>query len=93
MGVYDEYGTLGGQIKVGSCELTHFLVGSKVDIPDGVYITLCNVVVIVGGVFVAEFETLTDKWGGAIEPQSVLHNPLADVVEAVVTACKQAAPD
>lgn len=84
MGVYDEYGS--GQLKVGHLSMRHFQVGDKVDIADGVYVTYANVVVVVDGIFIAEFEMLTDKWGMSIEPQTVLqlHNPLGEIVRAVV---------
>ena len=68
MGVFDSYGERGGQLKVGDVYLRHFNVGDEVNIPDGVYLTYVNVIVIHNGVFIAEFETLTSKWGESIAP-------------------------
>jgi len=67
MGVYDTYGEQTGQLKVGDVSLCHYDVGDTVSIPDGVYLTYVNVIVILNGVFIAEFETLTSKWGEPIK--------------------------
>ena len=84
MGAYDSYGEQAGQLKVGDVSLHHFDVGDTVSIPDGVYLTHVNVIVILDGVFVAEFETLTSKWGGPIEPSGCLEHPwFGEVLEQV----------
>ena len=70
MGVYDSYGERGGQLKVGDVYLRHFNVGDEVSIPDGVYLTYVNVIVILNGVFIAEFEALTTKWGESVCPSA-----------------------
>lgn len=75
MGVYDTYGRRAGQLKISprSC-LAHFSVGEEVTIPDGVYLTYANVIVVKDGVFIAEFDYLTDKWGGQIDPEFIIRN-------------------
>ena len=70
MGVYDTFGEC--QIKAGPCMLKEYVVGERVPLPDGVYVSYDGVVVVVRGVFVAEFPTLTDKWGGEMDVADVL---------------------
>ena len=72
MGIYDEYGELGIQLKVGLCCLAQYDVGDEVEIPDGVYAGHGGLVVIVGGIFVAEFEYLNTKWGDVVSMSSIL---------------------
>lgn len=84
MGVYDSYGKLDGQLKVGACRLDHYAVGDKVYIHDGVYVTYTNVIVVIDGVFVAEFEHLWDKWRRSLQPSDVITNPLQAVVDDAV---------
>ena len=76
MGVYDVYGN--SQLKVRPGQMEFYKVGDKADIPNGVYLDYGGVVVIHKGKFIAEFETLTNKWGGGIEPKEVIEadNPL-----------------
>ncbi len=84
MGIYNTYGENGLQLKVGECCLMHFKLGSKVDIPDGVYIEYGGVVVIKDGIFIAEYKTLTDKWGGLITIDEILdeRNPIRKIMKA-----------
>lgn len=84
MGVYDTYGEQAGQLKVGDVHLHHFNVGDKVSIPDGVYLTYVNVIVILDSVFVAEFEALVTKWGKRIEPYTFLERTWSDKVHEVL---------
>ena len=72
MGVYDIYA--GVQLKVGKCELINYKVGDKTDIPDGVYVGYEGAVVIKKGKFVAQYRTLTNKWGGHIHCSEVISN-------------------
>ncbi len=72
MGVYNCFGKKGIQLKVGNCALKDYQIGDKVDIPDGVYIGYGGVVVIKDGIFIADFDNLTDKWGGVITPRNLL---------------------
>jgi hypothetical protein len=67
MGVYNIYGKKRIQIKIGDLIMQRFNRGDKVDIPDGVYIGYEGVIVVSGGIFVAEFDHLTDKWGVKID--------------------------
>lgn len=87
MGVYNSYGNLGGQLKIGDdlC-LHHYDIGDEVDIPDGVYVTYANIIVIIESMFVAEFETLTTKWGNPIDPEDIINprNPLNVHIDRVV---------
>jgi len=80
MGMYDIYGKNGIQLKVGENLCQHFTVGDKVDILDGIYVGYEGAVVIKDGIFIAEFDHITDKYGGALENDKVFHNPLEDVV-------------
>lgn len=70
MGIYDTYGDV--QIKVGDVALRYYEIGDDVDIPDGVYVAPDGIIVILGGVFIAEFESMTDKWGSVIYPGEVI---------------------
>lgn len=74
MSLYNTYGTT--QIKFGDLRLHQFQIGDKAEIPDGVYVGILGVVVIVGGIFVAEFPKLVDKWGEPIETGSVISERL-----------------
>ena len=78
MGVYDQYGKLGIQIKVGHCCLAQYEIGDDVEIPDGVYVANEGAIVIVDGKFVAEFETMTSKWGDVLDAGEILrpHSPM-----------------
>ena len=79
MGMYDTFGTV--QIKSGRCAGYVFEVEddvSKSCVADGIHVGYGGVVVIVNGLFVAEFDYLTDKWGGSIDAASVINaqNPV-----------------
>ena len=89
MGVYDCYGKC--QLKVGPCELNEYDVGDKVPISDGIYIDYGGAVVIKDGVFVAEFEQLTDKYGDPIDIEELANqrNPLYDLTQEVVKKIKK----
>jgi len=81
MGLFNTYGST--QLKVGDLYCRLFDVGDTVDVPDGVYVGWEGVVVIVDGVFAAEFEHLVSKWGDEIDPGTVLdeHTPYGDDFE------------
>jgi len=81
MGLYDCYGNC--QLKIGPCELDVYDIGDKVSIPDGIYIDYGGLVVIKDGVFVAEFEDLTDKYGSSLDIKEIVEgqNPIAQVVK------------
>jgi hypothetical protein len=80
MGMYDTYGKNGVQLKVGENLCHYFKVGDPVDILDGVYVGYEGVIVIKDGIFIAEFDHITDKYGGPLKNDEVFHNPLSDVV-------------
>lgn len=84
MGVYDEYA--GIQLKVGPCVLAQYVIGDEVEIPDGVYAGHEGLVVIVDGVFVAEFEHLTTKWGDIVDMPSLLdsYSPILQALKEVL---------
>jgi len=88
MGVYDEYGKRGIQLKVGPCCLAQYDIGDEVEIPDGVYAGRGGLVVIVDGVFVAEFEHLTTKWSDVVSISSIL-NPHDSVLQATAGIAKR----
>lgn len=83
MGMFDNFD--GIQIKAGPCEMLHFDIGDKAPIADGVYVGYEGVVVIKGGVFVAAFDNLFDKWGDVVDTHEILNslNPLSIVVKEV----------
>jgi hypothetical protein len=78
MGIYDTYGNLEMQMKVGDVCMNRFSVGDKVHISDGVYLCYEGVLVIKDGIFIAEFEYLLDKRGWRIPVKDLLdsRNPL-----------------
>ena len=87
MGVYDTYGEQAGQLKViDTVSLRHYDVGDKVNIPDGIYLTYVNAIVILNGVFIAEFETLTTKWGEPMRPRTIIGQIWSDDDLEQVTA-------
>lgn len=68
MGVYDIYGVLEVQLKVGDVGLEHFKVGDKVYIPDGIYFGREEAAIVIkDGIFVAEFPRIMDKFGHEID--------------------------
>jgi len=85
MGCYDTYGRLEMQLKCGECLLNNFAVGDKVDIQDGVYVAYEGVAVVKDGIFIAEFENLTDKWGGKISPEEIIEsrNPIGIYLKVI----------
>ncbi len=82
MSVYDEYGKLGIQLKVGPCCLAQYEIDDEVEISDGIYAGHAGLVVIVNGIFVAEFEYITTKWGDYISMPAIL-DPYHPVLQAV----------
>lgn len=83
MGVYDTFGELDIQLKVGPCMMAEYAIGDLVEgITDGVYVGHDGVVVIKDGIFVAEFPHLVTTWGDIVEPETVLlpHDAVAQVV-------------
>ncbi len=82
MGLYDTYGET--QLKVREADdMRDYKTGDKAEIPDGVYVAHEGVIVIVNGVFVAEFPYLTDKYGGMISTEELLgdRNPVAQAIK------------
>lgn len=81
MGMYDTYGQC--QLKVGECLGTHYQMGDKVDIADGVY--LCNegAIVIKDGIFIVEYEKINSKWGHELDTSELIEklNPIFQIVE------------
>jgi hypothetical protein len=78
MGVYGIYGKMEIQLKVGDTDLTRFNVGDKVNLSDGIYLGFEGAVIIKDGIFIAEFDTLTSKWGDLILPSAIIteYNPV-----------------
>jgi len=80
---YDTYGRLEIQLKIGYPIMREYEVGDKVPLSDGVYLGYEGIVVVVGGVFVAEFKThLFSKWGNEIDYKKVLDD-LSPVIQAI----------
>ena len=84
MGCYDELG--GVQIKCGGCDMVCFKIGDKVDVTDGIYVGYEGAAVVKDNVLVAVFPTLTDKWGGDIDPSDVLEgrNPIMNQAKEIL---------
>ena len=83
MGIYNTYGEKELQLKVGELNLKHFNIGDKVDIPDGIYLEYGGIIVIKDRIFIAEYEHLTDKWGGIVSIDEFLdnNNPITHVIK------------
>lgn len=83
MGVYDSYGKLGTQLKVGPRCLIQYEIGDEVEIPDGVYVGYSGAVVIIDGRFAAEFEAITSKWGDELGVEAILrsHDEVAQTLD------------
>lgn len=83
MGVYDTFGDT--QIKAGPCAMKHYKIGQSVPLENGVYVAPDGVVVIAGGIFVAEFSDLRDKWGGRLDCDTVLdaRHPIKQAMRAI----------
>jgi hypothetical protein len=69
MGMYDTYGDTFEQLKVGECALSHYRIGDKVSILDGIYFGHERAIVIVDGVFLADMPLLQvyDNYGDRYE--------------------------
>lgn len=60
MGLYSTYGSV--QLKVNE-DVRTYQVGDNCPLEDGIYVGREGIVVILDGVFLAEYKTLTDKYG------------------------------
>lgn len=85
MGVYDTYGNLEIQLKVGPCTCQHFNVGETVPLEDGVYFGYEGAIVVVNSMFVAEFlpSQIRSKWGDVLGIDLNRVNPVAVAVEKI----------
>jgi|WetSurMetagenome_2_1015567.scaffolds.fasta_scaffold1712409_1 hypothetical protein len=86
MGIYDTYE--GCQIKVGHSSMKEFIVGDKVDIPDGIYITFDGIVIIKNSTFIGVNEKIFNKWGAEIDQEKLInlikpYNPVMAVTDDV----------
>jgi len=81
MGIYDIYGD--AQIKIGDVRMNCYEIGDSVPLSDGIYIDHSTVIVIVDGIFVAQFDKLYTKWGDQILPEQILcpHDEVSQVVK------------
>ena len=66
MSVYDTYGPTHIQLKNGPRRMYHYEIEDDVAIPDGVYVGLEGVVVIIGGILAETFGALYTKQGISI---------------------------
>lgn len=94
MGVYDEYGKRGIQLKVssdGDLRLRRFKIGDKVPLTDGVYFGHEGVIVIVDGLLTAEFDRIIDKWGNPVTYKKwlELHSLVSQAVREIAERTKQ----
>jgi len=80
MGIYDTYGDT--QIKVGDVNMVDYQIGDKASLPDGIYFGYGGAVVICQGLFVAEIplDAVFDKWGGRVEIDVNLRNPVSQAI-------------
>jgi hypothetical protein len=86
MGIYNTFGKTAIQLKVGECFLTHYKVGDKIKIPDGIYIAYEGVVIIKISKIIAAYEPdLFDKWGNPIDIDELLNNksPLINALKSI----------
>lgn len=81
MGAYACYGN--AQLKVGDDLSQNFQIGDEVPIPDGVYVDYGTVVIIKEGKFLAEFDSLTTKWGDTIDLRIILapYSPMEQAIK------------
>jgi len=87
MGLFNSYGELEIQLKIDKDSLTlkHYSIGEKVSLDDGIYIGFEGAIVIKDGVFIAEFDSLTDKWGNSLSCQEIIgpESPLLKALDAL----------
>jgi len=95
MGVYDEYGYLGIQIKMNANGAT-YKIGESVPLPNGLVFGYEGVAIIEGSVLAAvyPYDQVWDKWGNWIGPsmKAVVEggNPIKDAVNELVESIKEA---
>ncbi len=79
MGIYETYGKT--QLKINN-DFKDFKIGDKASIPNGVYVGLEGIVVIIKGRFVGEFNYLKSKWGDIITPDEIIneYHPFKDLI-------------
>lgn len=85
MGIYNTFGERGVQLKAEAYEdlqLKHYKLGDAVKLGDGIYVGYEGVVVILNGVFIAEFAGVWDKWGGFVGLNNLLaeRNPIGRAI-------------
>jgi hypothetical protein len=85
MGVYDIFGELGIQMKLcnDGMSMNFYKVGDKVPLDDGIYVGYGGAIVVKGGIFIAEFPHLINKWGGIIKCEDVISgdNPIGNILK------------
>ena len=83
MGIFDTYGNV--QLKVGDVDMSDYQIGDKASIADGIYFAPEGAVVIYQGLFVAEIslDAVFDKWGGKVEIDVDLRNPVSKAVRQI----------
>ena len=81
MGIYDTYGD--AQIKIGDVQMNYYEVGDSVPLSDGIYVDHGVAIVVLNGVFVAQFDKIYTKWGDQILPEQILcpHDEVSQVVK------------
>lgn len=70
MGIYDIYGN--AQIKIGDVKMNIYEIGDSVLLDDGIYIDHSVAIVVLNGIFVAQFDKLYTKWGDEMTPEQIL---------------------
>ena len=81
MGIYDTYGD--AQIKIGDVQMNCYEIGDGVPLDDGIYVDHGVAIVVLNGVFVAQFDKIYTKWGDQILPEQILcpHDEVSQVVK------------
>ena len=71
------------QIKIGDVQMNCYKIGDSVPLDDGIYVDHSVVIVVLDGVFVAQFYELYTKWGDQIFPEHILcpHDEISKAVK------------
>lgn len=74
MGMYDEVGKEGIQIKLLECALHQYSVGDEIGLEDGLYIGYEGYFVVQESRVLATGDKIFSKWGGKLEAEDILES-------------------
>lgn len=83
MGVYDEVGDRGIQIKcIDGPMLNQYGIGDDIPLPDGLFIGFEGWFVVKDGKVLCEGSDIYNKWGGELSPDKIISgdNPIAKLL-------------